>query len=334
MHPVDLCVTYGRSVQSKETGLIHTESRERIPLLENFCFALGLLRTKQGDNMREGVAIIRRLLHFRDQETGLFPRFVDQFPQPSRYGLILLPLVHIKREFIDVPDYTFEPKNLTEELLVAKTIPQEVVEQWDSHFGCMDKTLCLRGFEPETTLLDLIMADAAQLSIPRLEKPHPVHLLASLIYPKQKIEPQPVSRLLWGKGYSLSIEGEYGEEVPEEGPKSYERTIYVSRHPDLSILVNGKKSTTFRLDDTVQIQTPEKDIDITFEITEGSGKLFGHIRQGNRSRQLLDDAAYDWCITLRTLTRSSTFSLECRTVDRDAHSVHAVVDVESSAGHC
>ena len=51
MRPVDLCVQYGRSVQSRETGFIHTESRERISLLENFCFALGLLRPKQGDNI-------------------------------------------------------------------------------------------------------------------------------------------------------------------------------------------------------------------------------------------------------------------------------------------
>lgn len=331
MHPVDLCVAYGRSKQSKETGFVHTDSRERISLLDNFCFALGLLRTKQGDAMREGIAIVRRLLHFADPETGLFPRHIDSYPHPSRYGLLLLPLVYIKRDFIDIPDYTFTPKTVEEELLVADYIPSDIVAKWDSHFGCIDEGIRFRGFEPETTLFDLIVADAAELAIPRLIKPHPTHLLASLIYPKPRITPERVSRTLWGKGYSIAIEGGYSEEVAEG---ELEKRIYVSRHPDLSLRVNGKKSTTFHIEDTVQICTPEKTIDLSFEITRGSGKLFGHISQGNRASQLLDDTAYDWCISLRTLERTPEFSVECRTVDSNAHGVHAIVDVERDPGHC
>jgi hypothetical protein len=87
---LELGLAAGRQRQSSLTGFIHhtyhgqeDEARDGIPILENFLFALTLLRQRTSESMAEGKALLERLLHFqkRDGERANFPVYLHEFPE-------------------------------------------------------------------------------------------------------------------------------------------------------------------------------------------------------------------------------------------------------------
>lgn len=85
---VEMAVTYGRKRQSPQTGYLHycygiqdDESHLTIPVVENFLFALALLRTRLIDNVTEGKRILECILHFQNPLSGNFPIYLHEYPQ-------------------------------------------------------------------------------------------------------------------------------------------------------------------------------------------------------------------------------------------------------------
>ena len=190
-----------------------------------------------------------------------------------------------------------------------------------------------RKGEIETTLFDLFMGHS-----PRLLKPHPIHLHASLVfYPENGAEAPPISagypkpigkgfhlyRKVWKEEEHLHtlvcqdkniIQEEnnftYSEEIPDEKNRM-ELSFYTDRAEEKTILINGEKGTVFKLGDTISIVTSVKTVNFTFKILEGDGDFLGHLSFGNRPAQLEthDFTAYDWKIGIRTLRRTTILKL-------------------------
>lgn len=100
---IELNMRAARKRQSAQTGFIHhcyeiedfPDSRhDTIPLYENFCFVVALLRTKTSDNMLEGLNLLRKLLFF--EQDGNFPVYQHEFPvcRDRMLGIKLLPVFH------------------------------------------------------------------------------------------------------------------------------------------------------------------------------------------------------------------------------------------------
>lgn len=96
---IELNLNAARLAQSPQTGYLHLnyESEERqdtIPLLENFCFALALMRSRLADQIIEGKALLEKLLVFEVE--GNFPVYLHDFPQCKDrvFSLNILPIFH------------------------------------------------------------------------------------------------------------------------------------------------------------------------------------------------------------------------------------------------
>ena len=93
-----LALEAGRSYQSKQTHLIHynysgEHHLETVPLYENACFALALLRTKEREKIKEAKELITRLLSF--EVDGDFPLYLHDYPvchSPSHSVNLAVPL--------------------------------------------------------------------------------------------------------------------------------------------------------------------------------------------------------------------------------------------------
>ncbi len=97
--PIELNLAAGKSALSPQTGYIHLnyESDDRydtIPLLENFCYVLALLRSRIAENVLEAKAFLEKLLIFEVE--GNFPIYLHEFPQckDRAFSLELLPIFH------------------------------------------------------------------------------------------------------------------------------------------------------------------------------------------------------------------------------------------------
>ena len=358
---VELALAAGRHYLSPQTDLIHLcyedeRSTDTIPLFENLCYCLTLFRTHVVDHVQEGKERLKHLLAYR-LEDGRFPIYLHQYPNGVGSYRTMYPLFLIDKYFHRVIEeplrseirknliLPFPPDQITNSREAGLTALHlichgenlnSLAPYWDPTFqlyaGPLGDERQRKG-EIETTLFDLFMG-----SSPRILKPHPVHLHASLVFPHDAItdfpnishlSPSPV-----GKGYHLYRkvwqEGEhlhtlvcqekkmilednvfiYPEEIPEE-KKRMELSFYTDYHPDTEIRINGEKGTVFKLGDQVTIKTATKTLTLTFKVEEGEGDFVGHISRGNRLSQLLthDFTAYDWKIGIRTLRRSSSLQL-------------------------
>jgi hypothetical protein len=96
---IELNMTAARNAQSPQTGYIHfnyelEKSQDTIPLLENFCFCLALLRSRIAEHVLEGKTLLEKLLCF--EVDGNFPIYLHEFPQckDRAFSLSLLPVFH------------------------------------------------------------------------------------------------------------------------------------------------------------------------------------------------------------------------------------------------
>ncbi|HSX11688.1 MAG TPA: hypothetical protein VLF94_08245 [Chlamydiales bacterium] len=151
---------------------------------------------------------------------------------------------------------------------------------------------------------------------PRLLRDHPHQLLVAPLFPLT-YDPIPSTnpsfRLFW-QGSTLhslvakTLQFDLSEEVQMGRHDLFEAALYTDVSPETQIFVEGRKATTFKLGDTITIQTPTWTISIRFELTQGAGDYCGHIFRANRPSQIankgaLQYEAYDWQIGLRTLRR-------------------------------
>lgn len=89
---VDMAITSGRKRQSAQTGFLHycyhlqeEEPHLPIPIVENFLFALALLRGRTVENVNEAKIILDKLLHFQNKSkegmgVGNFPIYLHEYP--------------------------------------------------------------------------------------------------------------------------------------------------------------------------------------------------------------------------------------------------------------
>ena len=81
---IDLAIASGRRRLSDQTSFVHlsyeTEGakHDTIPLFENFCYALGLFRSKLTEDIAEGKALLERLFAFEVE--GNFPVYLHEYP--------------------------------------------------------------------------------------------------------------------------------------------------------------------------------------------------------------------------------------------------------------
>lgn len=107
----------------------------------------------------------------------------------------------------------------------------------------------------------------------------------------------------------------YPENVPEEEDERYELSFYLTDRPTQKIFNEGLPSTTFHFGDVLSIETESQEkINLCFTLEEGEGEIVGHIQKGNRPSEKKKHheglpTAYDWVFTLRTLRRSSQFTI-------------------------
>ena len=73
---VEHAINCGRRLQSSQTEYVHIQ--DTIPFYENILFALALLRSRQKDNIQEGIKIISNLLKFAHENN--FPASLHEYP--------------------------------------------------------------------------------------------------------------------------------------------------------------------------------------------------------------------------------------------------------------
>lgn len=358
---VDFALEAGKRYLSPQTDLIHycyedENSTDTIPLFENLCYCLTLFRTFIGDHVQEGKERLRHLLSYR-LEDGRFPVYLHQYPKRCGSFRTMYPLFLIDKYFhkvIEEPLRSDIRKNLNLPLPPIEITNSKEAGMMALHLACQgfsldvlapfwdfDRQLYVgplgderqRKGEIETTLFDLFMG-----SSPRILKPHPIHLHASLVFSQEEGKerfnvsraiPQPVGkgfhiyRKVWKEGGHLHtlvcqdkniIQEEnvftYPEEIPDEKSRM-ELSFYTDRAEEKTILINGKKGTTFKLGDTLSVITPDKTLNFSFKLLEGEGDFLGHLSFGNRPSQLEVHGftAYDWKIGMRSLRRTAKVKL-------------------------
>jgi len=210
-----------------------------------------------------------------------------------------------------------------------------------------------QGFEPQATLLDLVMGLIYGKGSKRSLGETP-HLFQAAWLPLIK-EKEPVAsetpsiqiaenpfRCHWGtpeRVHTLVCQGgnvrskqvkrlETGVEIlfeldalpeTEDKEKLREIVFYLDYADAHTIRFNGHSSNTFHLQDPIEISSPPLKATLQFEVVEGSGQWMGHLMRGNRPSQIAAKGAnrfqsYDWQIILRTLRRSENCKIRCRII--------------------
>ncbi|HEV8051761.1 MAG TPA: hypothetical protein VGP47_04640 [Parachlamydiaceae bacterium] len=130
---LELALNSGRKRKSQQTGYLHHcyhlvehEPHLPIPLIENFMFALALLRSRLVENIQEAKSIMDGLLHFQnknpqDQSFGNYPIYIHDFPNcKDRFiGIQVAPVIYwILKQFHQVIGQDLK-KRLEESLVMA-----------------------------------------------------------------------------------------------------------------------------------------------------------------------------------------------------------------------
>jgi hypothetical protein len=120
----------------------------------------------------------------------------------------------------------------------------------------------------------------------------------------------PVGQTKIGTTDGIEFRIELPKEFQLDRTDLVECALYCAALPNTAIFIDGLKGTTFQLGQEIQIQTPDRNISMRFELEDGEGQFCGHILRGNRPTQTANTGpflyeTFDWKIALRTLRRSS-----------------------------
>lgn len=203
---------------------------------------------------------------------------------------------------------------------------EKASSKWNSSLAAYTGVQPHRKEQPLPTLFDYFMGELyGEFSLRALEEDSS-HLKAALVQPFSWKPPQsdPSSYILssekglflaWGDKAHLhtlvtfkdlvSKEGDLIFTLPELIPHENENeevVFYCNFHPDHTLLVNGRKATSFRCGDRVHIVSKGLQIELSFEV---EGIFSGLISKANRPFQAKPEKceAHDWKIALRTLRR-------------------------------
>ena len=290
----DLALQAGEKRLSSVTGFVHFG--DTIPVFENFCYALALMRRRTTASFQAGEALVQRLLPFY---TGTnFPRFLHTYPKPSTLSFDL-PLTVMHRDFARLLKTDLTPY-FTEVALPVFDDP------YDTDLMCPGTPdLPQEGPEPSLTLQDLYMAGSLQRPTPRILRDHPLHLHAAYLdcgEVKEQTCPPESSGLFYrcqwkGKDYIHTL----AANAPLVNGYFTRDTQDLEIYTDLasSITINGHKSTTFHAGDLIEIHTPLRTI--RFTLTPSEGRFFGELSRKNRPLQERE-GYFDSCLTFRKLS--------------------------------
>ncbi|MBA2726941.1 MAG: hypothetical protein H0U49_02050 [Parachlamydiaceae bacterium] len=94
--------------------------------------------------------------------------------------------------------------------------------------------------------------------------------------------------------------------LPNE--KNQEISLFIDKAEGLQTKVRGSFSSTFQMGDTINLSDEMIEIELSFNLQEGSGQFFGHIMRGNRPSQIDLKGqkrfnAYDTQLFLRSIRR-------------------------------
>ncbi len=99
--PIELNLAAAKKRKSLQTGFVHHcyaslpgEREDTIPVYENFCYALALLRSRLSDHVLEAKALLEKLIAF--EVGGNFPIYLHEYPECKDRSLSLqaLPILH------------------------------------------------------------------------------------------------------------------------------------------------------------------------------------------------------------------------------------------------
>lgn len=330
---------------SPRTHFVHhfhgkTSASDTIPVYENVCYALWLLRTRQADNVIEAKRILSKLLHFQNTAGG-FPPYLHLFPGDfwEVNFLMLIPMYWIQKlfgKFVDISEaYT--------KLLVYckdKTPPShaqfcyEVVT--DSHVKMPEVStadawghvLFASEVIPDHPLRAQILTEAKKMWHPTLchftgeslkyQGYAPELTVMDLffanfasIYPKRLVDSHWI-HLLESLSFSKGNLTEVTSDVSEIdnritwGDKDLHYSLQIISPSEIYFThgidwkVNGEKATLFYATDQVILTGADKTISLQWE---GEGKFIGTLSRGNRPAQQIRDvfSAYDWVLKMRAL---------------------------------
>lgn len=109
-----------------------------------------------------------------------------------------------------------------------------------------------------------------------------------------------------------------GKEVElDSRERQREVSFYFDFHPEVKIRVEGKRSSTFELGQTVTIESEGCVIALEFKCIEGKGQFLGHLMRGNRPSQLDVKGenrfkSYDWVLFVRSIRREENCALKAK----------------------
>lgn len=94
----------------------------------------------------------------------------------------------------------------------------------------------------------------------------------------------------------------------EEISQKREIEFFVDFQPDSQFHCKGQSTTTFQLEETMEITFPGHRLSCTFQLIEGEGDFVVHVMRGNRPSQIANKGekrfqSYDWTFFLRTIRR-------------------------------
>lgn len=100
----------------------------------------------------------------------------------------------------------------------------------------------------------------------------------------------------------------------EDRDRIREISFAIDAFPQLTFLVDGQKSSTFRLGEDVMMKGDHGVIKLSFHLESGQGSFMGHRMLGNRPSQLAIKGnhrydAYDWEVFVRTVARTGPCKL-------------------------
>lgn len=169
---VDLALSAARKRQSPRTGFVHYFSTDEtasdtIPLFENFCFVMALLRQKTAEAVLEGRELLDRLLAFQTPN-GNFPVYLHDYPRTwdQRMSLKIAPiLVQILHHFSSVLNTEMRQKIETARLSALQSVEKQTLPPlWEHRYRCLlNQPSSFTPSSPdewfETLLSDQLLAD-------------------------------------------------------------------------------------------------------------------------------------------------------------------------------
>jgi hypothetical protein len=233
----------------------------------------------------------------------------------------------------------------------VKSEVERVYSRWNPHHHLLIGPHHQEKSEPEVTLFDLFMGYAQQKFSKRALSDRSIHLRAALIQPFLLNLPPALESVSychhttddprqgyirsWGdemmthtlscdhrgsalKAFLTEETAQLQFELKDGWEPSEQAEVPLSFFCNLTeahtLLINGKKATTFQLGDRIEVVTGSERMEIQFSRLAGEGTFFGHLMRANRPTQKSNVGiqrfeAYDWLLAVRTVRRSNTCTL-------------------------